>query len=489
MDFLAKHFFDYQSFVNLPHKAVQLHKTPPSQAGVDPTASWAPKSMHVAGKNQAAPQARSNRNHAEARPGSHRHGRPSKLEFRTWGERHGELKIEKIVPHKDAWMAALDGDFKHFHEGDDGEDGDNYAEAVCDVITGKNAAERLLSTDNIQLLTILTLTDHLEFVTLTVKALRGIGHHQEPYVRIQLFDGAQRIDERRSSRASLEARDSPTHIYGIRHNRGNTPPTPKRTDVVSSPSVLPKHGVRAAFRMSQNHRSIHFRPTGAMAHLRHRGASPSHPTFHHNGGPLSSASTAHPKEMSPPTASRSISPKERRQSILSRRSSLDSIVSATAERESPITDLSESFLLRIQPGRLAHCHILLQVYVCHNPSSELTRNEENSQMSHSPSHVSILRSNSSQREGDTLVGGCVIGPLSPGKGRWHWRQMMRKQGQPVCMWHSINNNVPVTSSTTTHAQAVSRGILGIGEQIRRRKPRHHQSFKSPPSKVLVEKFH
>ncbi|KAI1711969.1 hypothetical protein DdX_09931 [Ditylenchus destructor] len=445
MDFLAKHFFDYQSFVNLPHKAVQLHKTPPSQAGVDPTASWAPKSMHVAGKNQAAPQARSNRNHVEARPGSHRHGRPSKLEFRAWGERHGELKIEKIVPHKDAWMAALDGDFKHFYEGGDAEDGDNYAEAVCDVITGKNAAERLLSTDNIQLLTILTLTGHLEFVTLTVKALRGIGHHQEPYVRIQLFDGAQRIDERRSSRASLEARDSPTHIYGIRHNRGNTPPTPKRTDVVSSPSVLPKHGVRGAFRISQNHRSIHFRPSGAMAHLRNRGASPSHPTFHHNGGPLS----AHPKEMSPTTASRSASPKERRQSILSRRSSLDSIVSATAERESPITDLSESFLLRIQPGRLAQCHILLQVYVCHNPSSELTRKEENSQDSHSPSHVSILRSNSSQ-QGDTLVGGCVIGPLSP------------------------DNNVPVTTSTNSNAPAVSLAY------IRDRKTDSPKKAETPP---------
>lgn len=27
MNLLAKHFFDYQSFVNLPHKAIQLHKT------------------------------------------------------------------------------------------------------------------------------------------------------------------------------------------------------------------------------------------------------------------------------------------------------------------------------------------------------------------------------------------------------------------------------------------------------------------------------
>uniref|UniRef100_A0A915DRY5 Uncharacterized protein n=1 Tax=Ditylenchus dipsaci TaxID=166011 RepID=A0A915DRY5_9BILA len=85
MDMLAKAFFDYQSFVNLPHKAVQLHKTPPSQAGADPSAGWAPKSYHHAGRNQAAPQARANRNHVEHRPGGPRHGRPSKLEFRNWG--------------------------------------------------------------------------------------------------------------------------------------------------------------------------------------------------------------------------------------------------------------------------------------------------------------------------------------------------------------------------------------------------------------------
>jgi hypothetical protein len=38
MNYIAKHFFDYQSFVNIPHKAVQLHKQPYSEAGVDTTA-------------------------------------------------------------------------------------------------------------------------------------------------------------------------------------------------------------------------------------------------------------------------------------------------------------------------------------------------------------------------------------------------------------------------------------------------------------------
>uniref|UniRef100_A0A914MTU7 Candidate secreted effector n=1 Tax=Meloidogyne incognita TaxID=6306 RepID=A0A914MTU7_MELIC len=101
MNFLAKHFFDYQSVINLPHTAVQMHKMPPSQAGCDPSAAWAPKDLHVSGKNHAAPAARANRGYhgGDQRTGSHRHGRPSKLEFRNWGERHGELRSEKIIPH------------------------------------------------------------------------------------------------------------------------------------------------------------------------------------------------------------------------------------------------------------------------------------------------------------------------------------------------------------------------------------------------------
>lgn len=55
MDFLSKHFFDYQSFVNIPQKAVQLHKTPYSDAGIDPSAAWIPKNMRVQGRNLAAP--------------------------------------------------------------------------------------------------------------------------------------------------------------------------------------------------------------------------------------------------------------------------------------------------------------------------------------------------------------------------------------------------------------------------------------------------
>ncbi|VDO21749.1 unnamed protein product [Brugia timori] len=107
MNFLAKHFFEYQSLNNRPHYAVQLHKLPPSQAGADQSASWAPKSMIKAGKNQTAPAARANRANTELKLGTHRYGRAARHEFREWGDKHGELKGEKLAPHKDALTKFL----------------------------------------------------------------------------------------------------------------------------------------------------------------------------------------------------------------------------------------------------------------------------------------------------------------------------------------------------------------------------------------------
>ncbi|VDK29860.1 unnamed protein product [Anisakis simplex] len=45
--------------------------------------------MNRAGKNQAAPGARANRNNMDTRPAAHRHGRAGKHEYREWGDRHG----------------------------------------------------------------------------------------------------------------------------------------------------------------------------------------------------------------------------------------------------------------------------------------------------------------------------------------------------------------------------------------------------------------
>ncbi|RCN26783.1 hypothetical protein ANCCAN_27490 [Ancylostoma caninum] len=63
--------------------------------------------MNRAGKNQPAPAARANRLHRDPRPNGTKHGRAAKHEHRDWGDRHGELKEEKVAPHKDAWTKFL----------------------------------------------------------------------------------------------------------------------------------------------------------------------------------------------------------------------------------------------------------------------------------------------------------------------------------------------------------------------------------------------
>lgn len=60
-------FFLLPSNINMPiikfSRFPSFNLQPPSQAGSDPSAAWAPKDLHVAGKNQAAPAARANRNY------------------------------------------------------------------------------------------------------------------------------------------------------------------------------------------------------------------------------------------------------------------------------------------------------------------------------------------------------------------------------------------------------------------------------------------
>lgn len=250
MNFLAKHFFDYQSIINLPHHALQMHKTPPSQAGSDPSAAWAPKDLHVAGKNQAAPAARANRNyHGDQRTGSHRHGRPSKLEFRNWGERHGELRPEKIVPHKDHWMETLEigggganavaaihrSSFDSTFSDGGGENllpNEHFTRVLhlmqqqqhqlqkdmALTMTAQQQQEDALSAEEmallltrpiachktpIRVLLILTLSPHIDFITVTVKSARGLTPNAiDPIVQLRLFDGNRLMEERGTAAAA-----------------------------------------------------------------------------------------------------------------------------------------------------------------------------------------------------------------------------------------------------------------------------------------------
>ncbi|KAL7075899.1 hypothetical protein ACQ4LE_004438 [Meloidogyne hapla] len=245
MNFLAKHFFDYQSFINLPHTAVQMHKMPPSQAGCDPSAAWAPKDLHVAGKNHAAPAARANRGYhgGDQRTGSHRHGRPSKLEFRNWGERHGELRSEKIVPHTENWLEK-EKDFSGRINKNNNFGGisfaataiigpshsplDNFKQKLSNSKRTKSLPlnennlknkeenkkinlllKQQLTTTNLfneinftkkfpkNILIILTLGGHLDYLSITLKTLKGFWNlEKDIIINLRLFDSSKIIDER-----------------------------------------------------------------------------------------------------------------------------------------------------------------------------------------------------------------------------------------------------------------------------------------------------
>uniref|UniRef100_A0A1I7XUA0 Uncharacterized protein n=1 Tax=Heterorhabditis bacteriophora TaxID=37862 RepID=A0A1I7XUA0_HETBA len=236
MNFIAKHFFEYQSFVNMPHKAVQLHKVPPSQAGNDPSVGWAPKNMNKAGKNQPSPSARANRVHRDPRPNGTRHGRAGKHEHRDWGDRHGDLndfesilivmveieakedeqmkckesfcneqnkdsefrcvnahiqlKDEKVAPHKDAWTKFLsneDPGQRTVFECDfedrvlaTGEETlpERIARIGSDGLESQIYSANKCSMDNdCELLTILTYAPTVQFVTATVKRAKALPYN------------------------------------------------------------------------------------------------------------------------------------------------------------------------------------------------------------------------------------------------------------------------------------------------------------------------
>jgi len=67
--------------------------------------------MKVAGKNRSAPAARANRNNAEVKKSGGRYGIPTKLEFRAWGDRHGELHDERYTVWVDKWHSRVFQDY------------------------------------------------------------------------------------------------------------------------------------------------------------------------------------------------------------------------------------------------------------------------------------------------------------------------------------------------------------------------------------------
>ncbi|CAD6192260.1 unnamed protein product [Caenorhabditis auriculariae] len=213
MNFIAKHFFEYQSFMNMPHKAVNLHKLPASQAGSDPSVGWAPKSMLKAGKNQPAPASRANRIHRDPRPNGTKYGRAGKHEHREWGDRHGELKDEKVAPHKDAWTkflsnedpgqrTAFECDFEdRVLSTEDETLPERLSRASPESIrlTTLYATNKADATGSCELLTILTYAQSVQFVTATVKKAKGLPFNNGPFARVMLFDGRRLLEQKQTT--------------------------------------------------------------------------------------------------------------------------------------------------------------------------------------------------------------------------------------------------------------------------------------------------
>ncbi|VIO94550.1 Uncharacterized protein BM_BM3072 [Brugia malayi] len=214
MNFLAKHFFEYQSLNNRPHYAVQLHKLPPSQAGADQSASWAPKSMIKAGKNQAAPAARANRANTELKLGTHRYGRAARHEFREWGDKHGELKGEKLAPHKDALTKFLSNEENTPRNLFDCEFEERIfqtePETLPELLARSNKADEIdLSLScadttpgtkyETEVLTILTYAPNVQFVTATVKKAKLLPFNNKPFARVMLFDKRRLLEQKQTT--------------------------------------------------------------------------------------------------------------------------------------------------------------------------------------------------------------------------------------------------------------------------------------------------
>ncbi|CAO4365053.1 unnamed protein product [Caenorhabditis nigoni] len=216
MNFIAKHFFEYQSFMNIPHKAVHLHKVPASQAGTDPSMGWAPKNMLKAGKHQPAPGARANRVHRDPRPNGTKYGRAGRHEHREWGDRHGELRDEKVACHKDAWTKFLANDDQgartafecDFEDRVLATEEETLQEKLCRTSPEAMNLNALYAAANkavscggeaCELLTILTYAPTVQFVTATVKKAKALPYNNAPFARIMLFEGRRLVEQKQTT--------------------------------------------------------------------------------------------------------------------------------------------------------------------------------------------------------------------------------------------------------------------------------------------------
>jgi hypothetical protein len=294
-----------------------------------------------------------------------------------------ELKEEKIVPHLDKWM-SLNGDFRYF----------GYNESmrfkpilIADLLPKyfKNKTEL-----DIQFLAILTLTSQLEFITLTIKEIRGLDALKskpslcyltsicsDPFLRIQVYEGNRMTSEQECT----------------------------LNQDVSEPPVVQQNQV------VQN---------GPNSSRRHPPTVPSSPQLQQN----------HVNRLHRRTFS------ERH--IFVRRESTDSSSSYDGE----------SFLLKVSPIHLHNSFIVVQVGVINKIVHFFFQLHANRvlprERRHLPSPVDegmeIVEDEGEPQIGPPeLIGCCAIGAVVLGSSKcfYHWQQMIEKLGNPVPVWHKF----------------------------------------------------
>ncbi|CEF65488.1 Hypothetical protein SRAE_2000016800 [Strongyloides ratti] len=447
MNLLAKHFYDYQSFVNLPYKAVNLHKTSPNQAGCDPSASWGPKNIHVAGKNQPAPAARANRNSNEFNNSHPPHGKAAKHKHKKWGNRHGDYLEEKIIPHKDSWMKFLPGDTEH----------DCSMAFIDKKITikrnitleakeiMKNNKESISSTPESskknplsiieckeylpsEILTILTYAPQIQFITVSMSKIRAPTFFREPYIRVTLYDGIKMVEEKVVDSEILKKNVSRKLSHMLRCNSSKWDGTSQNSQEIEEQVSKKNDSIHSSNGMffSRSDDSIRYIDESSSLSEKIEEMEIKETTINKN---ITSLQKTSPKE-----TIKNIIPKhieiDKNHNTLSyeeieavkafesnvihninliKRKGLSVKIDNKLNNKTIETPISASFLFKINAKALHRYHLVIEVYNTINDKRE-------------------------------LAGTTVLGALSLPLGSIHWRQMIRRKGQPVCLWHQLKKS-------------------------------------------------
>uniref|UniRef100_A0A0K0EKM5 C2 domain-containing protein n=1 Tax=Strongyloides stercoralis TaxID=6248 RepID=A0A0K0EKM5_STRER len=440
MNLLAKHFYDYQSFVNLPYKAVNLHKTGPNQAGCDPSASWGPKNIHVTGKNQPAPAARANRNSNEFNNSHPPHGKATKYRHKKWGNRHGDYLEEKIIPHKDSWMKFLPGDTEHdcsmaFIDPKINVKRNfaverkkllnNSKESISSIPEGckKNPLSIIECKEYLpsEILTILTYAPQIQFITVSMSKIRAPKFYQEPYIRVTLYDGIKLMEEKVVDTEIIKRSVSRKLSHMLRRNSSKCPENDKTLQEIEQKSLeknlLPNSTNGMCFSRSLD--SIKYIDESSSLSEKIEEME------------IKEATISKDVELTPPTPQKTFQnkivnhiEKDKNYNTLSyeeieavkafesnvinnvKRKGINIKVDENLNNKIIETSISASFLFKINAKALHRYHLVIEVYDTINEKRE-------------------------------LAGTTVLGALALPLGSIHWRQMIRRKGQPVCLWHQL----------------------------------------------------